>query len=533
LTLPKESLSGRQDQLAEVQDQLKKLILSDTPEGFKAFFSAINNRPFIPTAEKDQWIERLYKSHADDEGFLQEAFRFSWKTTILTVAFLAYRIGLEPNKTNLLIQVKDESAEGTAKKVADIILTNPIWKWLFPTIVPDERRGWGNKGYFVKDSSMDYGEWLRQCGTDPSFVGYGYTSDSIIGKHPNGCLIVDDIHNEDNTASSKELKRCIDILTGTIFPTIDPKSTWVIFVGTPWVKNDVLGYLKATGVFNCGVTKIYSEVNGEKIYIWPERYDEVEVEKLRSLSGPVEFPRMYLCDISAAEGLDLKREWLIYYPQDKLKDTWPVWGGVDFASLTDPLHPTDYDYFAMAIGVEVPGVGLVLVDGCYERLSQAEAKQRMELFRRKYPTLQAIGFENIGGGKVALENYLVSSSLPLLPSGVGNKSKAYRYGKVLAPAFQTGRIRLCETPNPFLTAFRAEWLEYPIGDHDDALDAVFHLAKAAIGPLLAMDFAIANLEEQDPRIAKNSIAQMLGETRVSSKASKTHSPWSGLNKRRR
>lgn len=475
--------------LESIKAEVLDLIRSDSPDGFELYFTMLFNRPFPPHAKK--WVEKMYKAHADKMGYLEKAFRYSWKTTVLTVAFLSYRVGLEPNKTNLIIQVKDENAEGTAAKVRDIIATSPVFRLVFPHVVPDEKRGWANRGYFVKRNDMDYGEWLRQCGTDPTFVGYGYTSSSIIGKHPNGCLIVDDIHDENNTASVRELQSVIDIITGTIYPTRNPRETWVIFVGTPWVKNDALGYSELTGFFECDVTPIYTDVVTEhgpvRVYTWPEEYGEAEVESFRKLYGPVQFARMCLCDISAMDGLLMKKEWLMEYPGDRVKDTWPVYFGVDWASLGDPKTPSKRDYFALAVGVELPGGGIVVVDGVNERLTSGEAVKRMTAFRDRYPTLQAIGFERLGKGEEAFNTILYTTNLPLVPQTVGNKSKRERYKDTIVHAFQTGRMKVSDVPNPYLAALKMQWLEFDFGDFDDILDSLYHLAKVAIGALLRED----------------------------------------------
>jgi len=475
-----------QQRLNAALPEVLEFIRSDCPEAFEVYFELLFDRQFPPHARK--WIRQLYEAHALGKGYLEEAFRFSWKTTVLTVAFLSYRIGLEPNKTNLIIQVKDENAEGTAAKVRDTIATNPIFRLVFPNVVPDEKRGWANRGYFVKPRDADYGteeygEWLRTVGTDPTFVGYGITSSSIIGKHPNGCLIVDDIHDQNNTASTAELNNIVDILKGTVYPTMAPHITWTIFVGTPWVRGDALDYSSQTGFFLVDHTPIYVDKDGERIYTWPELYGPEEVDAFRGLYGPVQFARMCLCDITATQGLELHREWLQEWRHDNLRFSYPIWAGVDWASLKNP-NQTNRDNFAMAIGVELPGGGIVLVDGVYERLTTAEAVVRMKAMRDKYPTMRAIGFETLGKGEEVFTTLVQTSNLPLIPQGVGNKSKSYRYGQILAPAFQSNRIFVTDSPNPFVIAFINEWIEFPAGDHDDALDAVFQLAKVALGPLL-------------------------------------------------
>ena len=67
----------------------------------------------------------MYEAREEGKGVVIEAFRGSTKTTTLTIAFTAFRIGKEPQKANLLIQVGDDTASDTTQQIADIIENNP------------------------------------------------------------------------------------------------------------------------------------------------------------------------------------------------------------------------------------------------------------------------------------------------------------------------------------------------------------------------------------------------------------------------
>ena len=47
----------------------------------------------------------------------------------------------------------------------------------------------------------------------------------------------------------------------------------------------------------------------------------------------------------------------------------------------------------------------------------------------------------------------------------------------MAPLFQFGRAFISSRPTPFLNHFREEWLRFPLGIHDDCLDAAFWAFK--------------------------------------------------------
>lgn len=393
-----------------------------------------------------------------------------------------FRIGHDPTKSNILIQVGDDTANTNTKAIADIIENNPGWKAVFPHIVPDKDLGWSANGYQVKDSSIEYGEWRKRNADrkDPSLLGFGYRSGSLIGKRPTGVLIIDDINDINNTSSQKENEATISVLTSTIFPARTPTS-WTIFIGTPWTPNDVLSYVKATGEFVASKTPILDD-NGQSV--WGERFTLEDIESQRRVSGSVEFARMYMLDLTAAAGTHLKKEWLHKYPYDKIQSSWPCYMGVDYASAT--AGQTNRDYFTIAIGRLLPGGGMVLVDGFRDRVSQGEAEQKLKALASVYnPVL--VGVENIGKGEEFYGLMLRTSSLPLIPCHTGKRSKADRFEKQMAPLFEFSRAWVSDATTPFLQSFENEWLLFPNAEHDDTLDAVYWMLSVAQHNIMPVD----------------------------------------------
>ena len=287
-------------------EELAQVARSDTPLGFRIFYVLVHNKPMPRHAEA--WVEQINRALS----VLIEAFRGSTKTTVVNT-YLAYRIGLEPHKANLLIQVGDQIAQDNAALIADIIENNSGFKLCFPNVIPDKERGWGAMGYEVKRTDIEYADWRRMNSDrkDPTLIGLGYTSGAIIGKHPDGVLVMDDVDNEENTSSPRERARTDKILTGTIFETIVPGKTKTVVIGTPWTMNDTISYIKATGLFDCTRTPVYAAPG---VPTWPDKFPEEEIERHRKLAGAVEFARMFLLDLEAARGIHLKHEWLHYYP---------------------------------------------------------------------------------------------------------------------------------------------------------------------------------------------------------------------------
>lgn len=467
--------------------ELEPGLLPDDPEGFAKFYGLIFERS-LPRHARDEWVEPLYAAHAEAKGLVVEAFRGSSKTTTLSVAFSAFRLGQEPYNSVLLIQASDQAARSTGQQIADLIERHPGWQQVFPHVKPDRKISWGLKGYEVWHAGAEHEAWralvLRHKGKDPSLLGLGYRSRAIIGKHPTGLLIVDDIHDENNTRSQRELDTVSSILKGTILPTVMPQ-TWQLFVGTPWTANDVLAYLKATGRFISVATPIYRTVSDLTVDVelrptWPEKFPVEAITKARQLTGESEFARMYLLDLAAAEGVHLRREWLQEFPIADVRADWPVVMGVDYASTADKMKDNRRDYFAVAVGRPIPGGGgVVLVDGVRKHATQAEAQHELRELAAFYPNVKMIGVEAVGKGEEFFQLMLRDWGLPIVAMNPGRSSKGQRFEKVMAPLFERGVARLVNVESPFLRAFREEWLRWPQGEHDDTLDAVYYMLMAA------------------------------------------------------
>lgn len=456
-----------------------------TADGFEAFFYLLTDMK-LPAHQVDA-IQSAFDAYEIGKGIVIEMFRGAAKTTVFNNALGAFLIGHFPEKTGLLIQVGDDIATDNSSTIAGFVEHNPGFNLVFPHVVPDRNQGWGANGYHVKRTDMDYDQWntMRAGSHDPTFVGLGYKSRAIIGKRPYW-LIVDDINDENNTSSEREAIKMEKILTGTIFPAAN-LAEFMVVIGTPWNENDAIHYCLSTQQFEHKKVPVYTEVDGEIIYTWPEMYPPAKVQEQRNLAGDIEFYRMFLLDLERTKGLVLKKEWLHYWPNEQIYPEWPTFIGIDFTASENPEARVT-DHFALAVGKVIPGKGMVIVDGMYERVTQADAEAAVVAWSAKYPTLQGVAVESIFSGDVFYKSLLTNAEvrsfgIPMIPIRF-NKDKGSRYEKTLAPLFQRARVYLSDAHTKFVTAFEHEWVNWQgnkMADlgHDDALDAVYALTQAA------------------------------------------------------
>ena len=325
-----------------------------SPTGFAAFYERVQSNK-LKQYQLDEWIIPIHEMKKTDLGIMIEAFRSSWKTTTVTMTWGAFYIGHHPERGNLIISSSGGNANQITEGIKDIIEHTKAWKDCFPHVVPDKKKGWGEAGYEVMRTDIPYEEWagLNTKRKDPSLLGLGVESKSLISKHPDGLLLLDDILDEDNTSSVRQMSGIATKVTGTVLPFIveddeRPKGqqviTWPIVIGTPWQEDDVYQDLKDTGEFICSKIPIMVEceegegifIDHEKLHGWyiltdPKRHSLDSIVRLYNRSGHKEFMRMYMLNLK----VKMEGEGLIFrtYPHDKIDFTAEMTCGVDYMSM--------------------------------------------------------------------------------------------------------------------------------------------------------------------------------------------------------
>jgi hypothetical protein len=491
------------------EDLAAKVRAEDSPESFFAFCELLDGEQ--PPAHTQRQVRKMYEDHAKGTGTVNLAFRGSRKTTYFGVKFVAYRVGKEPHKTNVAIGANDDSPQKVVNSVSVIIESHPEWKRAFPNVVPDKDRGWSVEGYYVKDTSMQYEEWVKkQVSTvDPTIIGGGYNSTRINGKHPTGILYIDDIHDINNNSDTQRkdvVKKLTTVILKTVIRVSDKLSTWVLGIGVPWASDDGYqtmvnagyGFIQTPAMrrakegdpgaiyidgYNAVTNVIYDDIKDWWVLTWPENFGPRAIIEERSF-GKSEFWQMIMLDMGMAATGKLK---YYSYPADQIDWTLPVIGGCDPTNDDATLTSTeDRSYFTLAYVAKLPGGGAVIVDGVLEQCSQLAAENYILSAQEKFDNWQFTAVENVGGGKGFIQTLRRNSKIRVVPSGLKDvtdakiRSKKDRLSKN-SSYFEDMAIRISDADTPFLKALRRAFDHfYDLSDKDyafDAWDAVFHAMR--------------------------------------------------------
>lgn len=516
------------------KDQLAyKARTEDSPESFAAYCELIDGTP--PPAHTMRQIRRIYSDHAEGTGTVVHAFRGSRKTTYFGVKFVSYRVGKEPAKTNIATGAVDDSPEKVMKSVAAIIEFHPEWKRVFPNVVPDTGRGWSMEGYYVKDTGVEYNDWVKQQSStiDPTFLGGGYESRRLNGKHPSGVLYIDDIHDINNN-SDKQRRDVVKALTSVILKTVirkdDKLSTWVLGVGVPWSSDDGYqtmvnsgyGYTatpamerategEAGAVYLDGFNKAsgvtYDDLKGWWKLTYPEVFGVNSIMQERSF-GKADFWQMIMLDLATAS-----TGRLIYhqFPHDQVDMNWVMYGGCDPTTFEVTMQDKKSSYFALCYLAKRPGGGAVIVDGILEKCSLLQAENHILSAQSKFPNWQVTAVENVSVGKVFFQALQRNALIRIVLSGLKGindarvRSKKDRWMNDGAKFFEDGTILISDADTPFLNALRRLFnYFYDLDESDgafDAGDATYHAMKQIPDVLRRRDEAQENRRRERSKAA--------------------------------
>jgi len=160
----------------------------------------------------------------------------SGKSQAISIAYPAWRIGLDPNMTVLGISGGEALMQGFQKAVMAVIENSKHWPRIFPGVRADKSAGWSTEGgAFVTG---------RRPGIpDASYLACGIDSKYLTGKHGR-TIIIDDLHNEENSANAEQCKKVVEKYAKTIVGRADPMGARFVMAGRRWHQNDIYGVLK-------------------------------------------------------------------------------------------------------------------------------------------------------------------------------------------------------------------------------------------------------------------------------------------------
>ena len=249
------------------------------------------------------------KPHGDMCAFIESpstrklglAPRDHLKTSVWTIADTVRRIACDPNIRILLGNETATNASHFLRRIEAVFERNAVFRWLFPEIIPDfsKSKKWSEQEMLVPRSE-DFPESTVEA------IGVG---GAVVSRHYN-LIKLDDLVGKEASESDDVMKKTIDWYLYTESLLVRP-SDEIQTYGTRWAYNDLYSHIER----NEEDVELFlrSAVNDAGEALWPERFDEKALNKIRRKIGTFKFSCQYLNRPYDPEATSFDEKWLRYF----------------------------------------------------------------------------------------------------------------------------------------------------------------------------------------------------------------------------
>ena len=529
------------DLLIEERKKALRVIAAETDgyENFLAYYELIHGKALV---EHDlEPVAKAFDAHAAGEMFEWLGFRGCRKTTTIHITLYSFLHGHHPEGTGVITGANDPNAKLIAKSISQIIENHPEFKLVFPYVTIDKDMGWGAEGYWIRRThkvvdgqlkEISRGEWTAQQAkvNDPSFVGGGYKSSEINGKHPTLYLGVDDLHDIDSSSSATERENIKTVFIMQILPTLVSEGgkllAWVNITGVPFSKDDTYAVLRNSGgvvfvatpvmkraaegegTYIDGVNKktgvVYDDIVGWWHLTWPENFTVDVIISWRS-KGKSSFWQMFMLDIEIAKTAGLR---YYLYPADKIGFDLPTGGGADPTSI-DP----DYEVggkkrssFALSYLCKLIDGRLALKGGVLKPMGIQAAREAILRAQAMFLNWITTAVENVGPGKMFMQFLRLDPKVRFRDSNIADpqgiiKDKLARFEGQVGPWLDAGILLISDDENDdYCMAVRGlcdDFFDIDPNRSDERLDAGDGLYQALkLFPEVLRNYVVTNTSPQ-------------------------------------
>jgi len=410
----------------------------------------------------------------------------SAKSTYCSLLFPAWYLGRHPKRSVLAASHTTELAERFGRRVRNLV-SEPDYQSVFDTRLAAD--------------SQAAGRWNTMSGGEFYAAGVG---SAILGYRADVGIIDDPIAGREQADSEHDRERVWEWYKADFYSRLKPGAA-VVLIMQRWHEDDLAGRIlkdAERGGERWEVLSLPMEAEDDDPLgrepgelLWPEWFKPEQVEQAKRDTR--NWLALYQQRPRPAGGGEFRREWLLHYKTRPGE-------GVNKYIVVDPANSKRKrsDYTAMLVIGLAQDKNYYLLDMIRDRLNLAErTKLLMEMHRIHQPL--AVGYERYGAQsdiEHILEVQDQESYRFRITELSGQQGKEDRIRK-LVPLFEQGRIWLPETlhrtdaqggmRNLVQDFIEEEYLAFPVGIHDDLLDAMARIVDPDLGavfPKLSPNF---------------------------------------------
>lgn len=394
------------------------------------------------------------------------------KTSCITIGGTMQRQCRDPEERQLIRNETATNAEHFLGSIKQHAEKNRVFRALYSDLIPkDTRKVPWNNTELVFNRQGNYPE--------PSMEAIGMTG-SATSRHYTH-ITYDDPISEEAVKSEKVMKDAIARMSTSLDLLVEQEKNSIWVVGTRWALWDV--YSVWMDMFGSKLGRFVRSVYEDDQLIWPERFTPDGIALKRALLGEYLFSCTQMNNPRNTELQDLNvddfRFWawdgeqhvVLFGRNGEELDRWRL-DQLDITTAVDlaPAETITADRNAVVTcGVSPKGQAIVL-DTFGKRCTPLDVIRHMFWVKKRFSP-RAFGIEETGYQKAMkwIVKELAQSAdtyLNVVPVKPGGKGKPHIRG--IQPLMATGRLYI----HPCQHILRNEAADYPLGEHDDVLDAL-------------------------------------------------------------
>lgn len=400
--------------------------------------------------------------------------RGHFKTSVATISRVLQKVCNNPEERILLANETSTNAERFLSAIKSHVLTNRVFRTLYSDIIPKDTKKvrWNNqemefvrKGYYPEPT-------IDTIGMTGAMTSRHYTH-----------ITIDDPISEEAAKSENVMQDVITRVDKIVSLMVKPEVDTFDLIGTRWAFHDVYShFMKSYG------DKLARFIRGaieDGHPIFPELISVDTLAQARGLMGEYMFSCLYLNNPRNASAQDFNvddlRFWrwsqdgqsvVLVNRQNEIKDIWAL-DDLDITTTVDlaPAEKISDDRNAIVTCGVTPDGDAVILETWAKRCTPLEVIEHLFALKTRFPRLRALGIEGVAYQK-AFKYFLKSEAerrgvyMNVIElKAIGRKEQRI---KGLQPVVATGHLYI----EPTMHLLRNEMSEFPLGRHDDVLDAL-------------------------------------------------------------
>jgi predicted phage terminase large subunit-like protein len=387
-----------------------------------------------------------------DKRVLQLWPRGHAKTECTSINYLSWLIGNYPDIHVNIVTKTASLSEDIATALMTRFESHERYIEIFGELKPKDPKKWTSNKLIVKRHEISKNPTLKATGLMGAITG---------GR--SDLIICDDIIDQENVSTQLQIEKAQTWFNNVLLPTLYP---WggIIVIGTRWHYADLYKTLLDQPQWQRSIKKaIVTDEKGNDTtqILWPEYWTLQKLIDRRKEIGTLSFNCQYQNDPTGMEGTLLKASWLQPWETEPPSNL-PKYAGVDpslcegdfFAISTFSFDRATRQGYLNDVWTENASFPLAI-----QKLKQLHVQNRyMKIF------VEANAFQKILAFLPDLQG------LPIVPvhTATGKEERLIP----LSSHFEAKRILVNPVTITPRNEFYRQWVQFPRGEHDDALDCV-------------------------------------------------------------